>query len=327
MRSNITRYIIPLFFLLVLIFAACKKLDIGFLSDGLYVPDSPIQLDRGTTLQTTSAIRIDGSTAPISFKLLDVRLVGSGKTAEEFYTPNQVYMYTQSIDPATDTTIELINKKRSLKEIPPFQFTTAGQFIFNAGTASLPLNATYEYDVEVTNPSGTKIINNIGLIHVIESEPFALESIACAWFRDFATDNGSLENPDISITKIADTGTNAIIKITDENGMPFNPKAGEIIARGDRPTFESYAKFHPIVYTDSTMICNFEVAPFPLQSIPSYGHLMYYRIPYQFADINADALPTSEAAYTHSVNPRFAFNLKKVGTYLVEIKLNGVYHK
>ena len=327
MKKNIpVKDILLSMLLLIITVTSCNKIGVGFLSDGLYVPDSPIQLDRGATLQTSSAIQVDGSSSPISFKLLDVRRVGSDKTAPEFYTTQQIYVYTEAIDPASDTTIELVNKKRSLKELPPFQFTSAGQFIFNSGTASLPVDAMYEYDVQASNSAGSKVYKNIGLIHVIETDPFVLESGAASWFRDFGTQNGGLPTPTVTITKVADTGANAILKITDENGTIFNPKTGQIIARGDRPTFESYAKFHPIQYTDSTMTCNFEIAPFPLQQISGFGHLIYYRLPMQFVTIDPGILPATENGFTHSVNPRFAFTLKKVGTYLISIKLNGVVH-
>jgi len=117
---------------------------------------------------------------------------------------------------------------------------------------------------------------------------------------------------------VSDEGARVILKLVDKNGSPFNPKAGEIIKRGDRPVFENYARFHPIITTDTAMICDFELAPFPLtrynDGATDWNHLMYYRIPSQFVKVD------NMAANAFSVNPRFAFVVKLEGTYVVEIK-------
>lgn len=63
---------------------------------------------------------------------------------------------------------------------------------------------------------------------------------------------------------MSNEGARVILKIVDKAGRPFNPKAGEIVKRGDRPMFESHVKFNPVITTDTALICDFEVAPFPL---------------------------------------------------------------
>jgi hypothetical protein len=189
----------------------------------------------------------------------------------------------------------------------------------------------YEYDIEVSNESGARTFKNIGLMQVTETPPYEIRRNSNNWFKDFATNSGNIVNPVITITQLASTGNRAILKIVDEDGKPFNPKAGEIIKRADRPTFESYAKFHPIEYTDSTMICDFEVAPFPLFQIPGYGSYdIFYRIPSQYVAITNPtvAFPADPGGTaTYSVNPAIGFLLKKEGTYLVQVKLLRVKHK
>ena len=115
------------------------------------------------------------------------------------------------------------------------------------------------------------------------------------------------------------------MKIVDKNGVPFNPKAGEVIARGDRPIFENYAKFNPVIITDTAMICDFEVAPFPLAKYVTpatdWGHLMYYRIPSTYVAIDG------RTTGMYSANPRWDFQLKLEGTYIVEIKLTDCLHR
>ncbi|NSL87803.1 DUF5007 domain-containing protein [Chitinophaga solisilvae] len=305
----------------VLLAAGCKKIDEGFLSDGLYVPDSPIKIERGNPFQKTASILADGTTQPMTVKLLDIRRADNKKRADEFFREYNVYVYTAAIDPEKDTTIEQVNAKRVLKKMQPFVFLPSGQFVFNGATDSLPLGVAYEYDVEVSNVAGTRKFTNIGLMTTIDPPLFKKTSLGgCNWFQDFGTKNGSMGDLTFNITKVADTGTSVILKIADQFGKPFNPKKGEIIKRGDRPTFESYARFHPVVYTDTSMICNFEITPFPVREIPGYGgYLMYYRIPSNFVVLDNN-IPGMEPG-PNSVNPRFGFQIIKAGTYLVEIRL------
>ena len=129
------------------------------------------------------------------------------------------------------------------------------------------------------------------------------------------------------ITKISSEGTCTIVKIVDKNNVPFNPKAGEIITRGDRPNFTTYAKFNPVVFTDTAMVCNFEVSPFPLAGYvgaagTDWGYLQYYRIPSKFIAI--DGMPSGDG---FSANPVFEFQLKMEGTYEVVVKLTDAVHK
>ena len=115
--------------------------------------------------------------------------------------------------------------------------------------------------------------------------------------------------------------------MVDKNGKVFNPKAGEIIARGDRPIFENYAKFNPVIQTDTAMICDFEVAPFPLTKYVTpttdWGFLMYYRIPSTFIK-SIDGFPASPG---FSVNPRWSWQLKLEGTYVIQVKFPDVIKK
>ena len=306
--------------LLGLLVIGCKKIDEGFLSDSLYVPDSPIDVQRGNPFQKTSAILPDGSTRPMSVKLLDIRRADTKKHADEFYKEYPVYVYTAAVDPAVDTTIEQVNKKRALKTMPPFVFLPSGQFVFNGATDSLPLDVTYEYDVEVSNVTGSKVYKNIGTLTTIDP-PLITETTAnCNLFPDDGSATIPMGTPVMTITRIKESGASVILKLTDKNGNPFNPKKGEIIKRGDRPIFENYARFHPIEYTDTAMICNFEIAPFPLSRYSNNGtqwnYLMYYRIPSSF--LKVDNSLTSKIG---SVNPLFAFRLMKAGVYVVEIRM------
>lgn len=311
--------------LLGVLMGGCKKIDEGFLSDGLYVPDNPLTIQRGNPFQKTNAILADGTTQPMTITLLDVRRADNKKHADEFYKEYPVYVYTASVDPAVDTTIEQVNKKRTLKNLKPFVFLTSGQFIFNGATDSLPLGVTYEYDIQVSNVAGSKVYKNIATMTTVDP-PLITETTAnCNFFPDDGSATIPMGAPTMTITRVNESGASVILKITDKNGKPFNPNKGEIIKRGDRPIFENYARFHPIQYTDTAMICNFEIAPFPLSKYSNGGtnwnYLMYYRVPSSF--VKVDPALTSKIG---SANPLFAFRLMKAGVYVVEIRLPKVTH-
>jgi len=322
------KYSLVLIVLVSLIWISCKKIPVGFIGESMYYKDSPFSIEQGNVKQVTSALNLDGSTLPVTVTLLEVRKKGTSQKAEEFYVPHEVYVYNAPINPDIDTTIAMVNAKREKKMIPAFEFLPSGQFYFNAGTIFLPPRSQYEFDVQVSNESGTKTFKNIGEIHFTDPEMSKIYSIAGNWFSDNSTANGALSsNPEMTITKISNQGTNAILKIVDQNGVAFNPKKGEIIKRGDRPTFESYAKFHPVTYTDTSLVCNYEITPFPIKRISGYGDfLIYYRIPSTYATLTNP--PASQpAGTTFSINPRFGFQIKQEGTYLVTVKLKGVLHK
>ncbi|AOM78338.1 DUF5007 domain-containing protein [Pedobacter steynii] len=322
------RSVLMLIALISVAWFGCKKIPVGFIGESMYYKDSPFKIEQGNIKQVTSSLNLDGSTLPVNVKLLEVRVKGTNQRADDFYKEHEVYVYKQPIDPAVDTTIAMVNAKREKKMLPPFEFLPSGQFLFNAGTIFLPARAQYEFDIEVSNESGSRVYKNIGEIQLQDAELFRPYAIANSWFSDQTGLSGTVNStPEMIITKVSNQGTNAIVKIVDKNGVPFNPKKGEIIKRGDRPTFESYAKFNPVVIGDESMTCNYEITPFPMKRISGYGDfLMYYRIPSTYATL--DNFPAGQApGSTFSINPRFGFQIKQEGTYLITIKLNGVTHK
>lgn len=312
--------------LCLLAFAACKKIPEGFLSEGVYYSDSPIMLELGTANQKTASLTLDGSTVPATVTLLDIRHAGTDKRAEEFFREYPVIIYKEAIDPLIDTTIEQVNKKRELTKRKPFDFLPSGQFVFNGGTDSLPADQDYEFDVQVSNVAGVRTFKKIGRIHTLQVPRYEIISQANSWFQDFSEKSGDIALPNTTITLVSDTGNIAILKITDEDGVPFNPAKGQILVRGDRPSFESFSRFHPVKFTDTAMICNFEIAPFPIAPSKQYNnYLIYYRIPSKYVAI--DPSVGLDPALTYSVNPRFAFRLKRSGTYIIEVRLPKVKRK
>lgn len=320
------RYIISVACLLsvCLLVMNCKKIQEGFLSDTIRYTSPDLYCQRGLALVQSAKIYVDGSTPPITFEMLNLRDSSGGKLPGAFNTKYDVTVFKAglSFDVNTDTTIELLNAKREKINVYPMDFNkTSGQLTFNKASLNIPLGV-YNFDIKATNRTASKVYPSFGIIHVIDptmDDMFTLEdNVDNA--ADLSGNFTAMKTPVIKFTKVSADGARIILKISDKNGNAFNPKAGEIIKRGDRPTFENYTRFHPIQYTDTAMICDFEVAPFPLAKYVDAGgtnwnHLIYYRIPETHIAFD------NMAAGKYNANPRFAFDIKLEGTYIVEFRL------
>jgi hypothetical protein len=315
----------------ILVAIGCKKIEEGYLSDQIRYKDNVIFCKRGLILVQSDKIQADGSTPPYTFKMVNFREKATGAGApEEFDNEYDVLVFKDgmSFNIETDTTVALLDLKREIKKLKPMYFNeVSGQLTFNKASGNLPLGE-YTFDVEVTNVRGTKSFPSIAQINVLDpsgEDLFVIEDNSNNAFSDASGAVTAMKTVKITCTKQSSDGARVILKIVDKNGVPFNPKAGEIIKRGDRPVFENYAKFNPVIVTDTAMICDFEVAPFPLaryiDATTDWNHLMYYRIPSTFANIDGFA------AGQYSVNPRIAFVVKLEGTYIVEVRMTDVVHR
>lgn len=309
---------------LFLIGFACKKIQEGFLSETLRYTSPDLYAQRGLPLVQSAKIYADGSTPPIQFELLNLRDSSGKPLSDAFTTEYEVVRFKSgmSFNSETDTTVALLNQKRETVKVLPMDFnTSSGQLSFNKAALNIPLGI-YNFDIKATNSAGSRTYPNFGRIHVIEptqEDMFLLEDNVNNAF-DKAGASVAKRNPIVKFTKVSSEGARIILKLSDKNGSAFNPKKGEVIARGDRPTFLSYAKFNPVVFTDTALVCDFEVAPFPLSKyIDNTGYdwlkLIYYRIP------DTNVIFDGSAVGILSANPRFSFTVKMEGTYIVEFQM------
>jgi hypothetical protein len=307
--------------------SSCEKVPIGYISDQIRYVNDTFRVPRGTNYKSEpKAFELDGSNYPISVKLLEMRDLATGKPTNIFSEPHEVYIWNALFNVNTDTTVALLNKKRNKQNVPSLEVVEkSGQLILNEGSLAIP-TGKYTFDLQVTNGSGTKIFKNIGVIDLLD-QPFEDKGGGCAYFIDGTNTSGDIGLPAVTYKKISDEGYQVRLKVTDKNGTAFNPKLGELQKRGDRPLFETYAKFNPVEYTDTTMICNYELTPFPILEYPGYGYLMYYRIPSNKVVIDPGVVQNPKPGETYNVNPRWAFRLLVKGTYEVTVKMPKVTRK
>ncbi|WP_316815140.1 DUF5007 domain-containing protein [Pedobacter nyackensis] len=317
-------YIMMTLVLSVVIWAGCKKITVGFLSDSVFYVGSPFQVEKGKNGFLTSELKGDGSTVPLTIKLLQIKKKGTEQRADELYQNQNVYVYKTAFDPEVHTTLELLNSIRELKSKPIFEFLPSGQFLFTSGTNVIPTGSEYTFDIEVSNESGAKTFKNIGELDFVESQPYSINRNSATYLQDGGATFEPLPPVEITITRTSGQGTNVTVKYVDEDGVPFNPKAGELIVRGDRPTLDSYAKFNPVIKTDTEMSLNFEVIPFPYKQITGYGSFdIFYRIPSNYVKVtNPKAIYPPNTKF--NINPAIGFQIKQEGTYLVQVKIKGI---
>jgi hypothetical protein len=313
---------------------SCTKIENGFQSTNVRYKNSELIAKRGLILYQSDQINADGSTPPYSFKMLNLRNLDGTPPPKEFSTEYDITVFKpgQSFNSETDTTVALLNAKREVVKTLPMTFNEkSGQLSFNKGSANVPLGK-YTFDIEMNNVTRTHLFPSIATIEVQDPAPddlFVITDNVSNAFHDVTGAATAHKNPIITCTKIATTGARAILKMVDKNGRVFNPKAGEIIKRGDRPVFENYAKFNPVIVTDTALICDFEIAPFPLVKYiaagTDWGFLMYYRIPSQFVRVDGAQFAADKGNF--SVNPRWSWQLKLEGTYVIQVKFTDVTHK
>ncbi len=316
-------------FLYILAFIAfifgCSKVREGFLSDTIRYKDRVLYAKKGMTLTQSDRINADGSTPPLTFKMSNLRDIATGAPApQEFFTQYEVMVFKtgEVFNPDTDTTVELLNKKRELQKMTPMHFNEiSGQLSFNRASSNLPVGE-YTFDIQARNVWGTKQYESFADVHVVE--PTTEDVFELIYTASSASNSSevftTLKAPIVTAKRVSGDGARVILKYVDKNGRSFNPAQGQVIKRGDRPFFETYAKFNPVQYTDTAMICDFEVAPFPLQKYVTpatdWGYLIYYRIPMAF--VAPDGLAN------HNVNPVVSFRLKMEGTYVVTVQIPDV---
>src|SRR5687768_1666095 len=224
----------------IVIAIGCKKIEEGFLSDQVRYKDNVIYCKRGLILVQSDKIEADGSTPPYTFKMLNFRNKATGAPApEEFETEYEVLVFKDgmSFNIDTDTTVALLDQKREIKKLKPMYFNeTSGQLTFNKASGNLPLGE-YAFDLQVNNVKGTKLFSSIAQINVLDpsgEDLFVIEDNANNAFSDASGAVTGMKTVKITCTKQSSDGARVILKIVDKNGVPFNPKAGEIIKRGDR---------------------------------------------------------------------------------------------
>ncbi|RFM27865.1 DUF5007 domain-containing protein [Deminuibacter soli] len=319
----------------VLLCCGCTKYEKGFLSPYIQYPLKTYTVIKGRA-STTDGMVLDGSSLPVSVKILHVYDVHSGKLMDSiFFKKYTVQVWNGSYDAAKDTTLDMIKAKQSTLDLEPLHMNEqSGSIEANTGTLNLPAG-DYNFDIQVTNIGSTEILKrDVVSITLVDGVPFeeapGAGSVANQLF--LLTDENvvkTLAKPIVTIKRVADKPNQVTLQLVDKNGVPFNPLKGEIVTRINgglnpipptRPNLGDYTRtYQP---TDTSIVYPFSMLPIPLASASyGYNYYMYYRIPTKYA--HSDGYPDD----LYTVNPRFPVRIWLEGSYTITVKMPDVTHR
>lgn len=330
MKRRLFLYITPVIITLTVIYS-CKKTANGFLSPYIHYEQNPIKIPKGRAF-LSSGLNGDGTSQPFSVKVVHFYDKATGNVVDTMFARTfPVQIWTGLYDPKTDTTLQLINTKRKTVIIPGISINPAsGQLVANFGALKLPAGE-YQYDLQITNETGTRLYPRIGDFILKDTTTFdAVPALGTQYDKLFKVGNENISKlartPTLTITRVADTPNIVTVKYLDKNGVPFDPKKGEVQRRPNTgvnpvPPYLQTLQDYSLGYTatDDAMIFQFAFTPFPLNSLGN-GYNIYYRIPTQFVHI--DGQPDG----MWSLNPRFPIRIYVPGSYLVTMQFPDVTH-
>ncbi len=365
---KISKYLISIYCLSGLIFlnTNCTKIANGFISPTMQYSNKLFLVPQGQIASSNSLVS-DGSTIPLNVQWVHI-YDSTGKIADDIFQKTYpVGVWSTAYNPLTDTTYASIIAKRTMQDLPPIQLNaTSGVLTSNSATLNIPAG-NYSLDIQVTNTAGTQLIKNAITIDIESTPPLFTDqdpSIGAFSFGRLiantptsATNGGyfnGANNPYViqTITRFADTPNIIIVKMTDRNGVVFNPAAGEIQKRPNSgldpvpPFLQNLQDYAPDTYKalDTAMYLKYPVVPFPIASLGN-GFNMYYRIPTQF--IHLDSTSTwavgmpgvyyqgteddhylgkfQDGLYDFSI--RIPLRVEVPGSYEIDLKLLPVTHR
>lgn len=349
---------------------ACTKYGNGFLSPYLQYAVNEFTIIKGRTVSSYS-LNTDGSDIPLHVRWTHI-YDANGKIVDDLFSKKYpVAIWTAAYNPTTDKDYASIMAKRGIDSLPPIVVNERnGTIEANPGTIYLPAG-TYTMDLEVSNSAGVEELKNIMKINIVEGDLVGISPDPGAFSLSLlnagtaggagalgGSNNGVMfngnNNPFVvySVTRFADTPNIFIVKVTDKNGVPFNPKAGEIAKRPaaglnpNPPFLQNLEDYAPDTFkaTDTAMSLKYPLVPFPITSLGN-GFNMYYRLPARFVQIDSTSNWTTNTAgnfYQGTADPhylgvytndkfdyalRIPLRIYVPGSYELNIKLLDVTHR
>jgi len=318
--------IIYIVFTVVLIVAGCKKPQEGYISNVIVYSPNTINALKGR-VTTSAALLVDGSTNPLFVKLLGVRNFYTKKTADSVLLKKyEIATYKGEIT-QQDSTVEMVAAKIGKSMYNSFSVNPLGGRMEVTPATNFIDTGTYEFDIEVSNVAGVRRVNNAAVIKIVNpatTYDVTAQSVTTSPTTSETTTGQT--NFTTSVVRTSATENKVIFKFVDKNGVPFNPKAGQIVARADRPDFRTFAPFYAEEKTDTALVYRYppDLPTFPVYpevtvSGTIYRYTAYYRIRAAATDIGMN------------LNPVFGLRLWPLigqgsvsGTYVVTFRMNFV---
>ena len=340
---------------------ACTKYQDGFLSPYVQYAVNQFTVIRGR-VSTSYSLITDGSSIPMHVRWTHI-YDSTGKIADDLFLKKYpVEVWTSGYNPAVDKDYASITAKRTIDSLPALVVNeNSGVITSNSASLYIP-TGTYTMDMEVSNSAGKEELKNIIQIMVIDGDNVELNpdggqianGRALAGTAPVSYFYNGANNPFVmvNVQRFADTPNVFILKFTDRQGVPFNPKTGEIIKRPaaglnpNPPYLQNLQDYAPDTYTatDTAISIRYPLVPFPIVSLGN-GFNMYYNIKasavqtdstsawssntqgiyYQGTSDSRYLGTYSEGKYDYSI--RTPFRIQVPGSYQMTVKILNVTHR
>lgn len=245
----------------LLVIYACSKPEIGYLSDHIFYLVNPLRVEQGKTFYTSPIVG-NGSTNPLSVKLLKVKDEQGNDITESFTEPRMIYTFVDQIT-YEDNTLEKLGQKIKDSLVTAFQVNPiGGRLEFSAATSYLP-TGKFNIDVEASNSKGTAQLTD-----ACEIELIPLETTHDMAYKRLNNADGSIyytEDSQVYVEVTHESGTEGswcIYKFVDKNGEILSPAGGDIVRRSTTfPYFTDWNPYYPLQETDEALV----------HQMPDYG--------------------------------------------------------
>lgn len=311
----------------------CNKPAPGYLSKVLVYNPKTLVATKGR-VTTSAALIVDGSTSPINVTLSGTRNFYTRQGANDILLKKfEIPVYKGEIT-QFDTALAQITPKLGTASYPVFNVNNIGGRIEISPASTFVDTGTYEFDISVTNPAGSRDVPSVGVVRFVNAaNPFDVTSQSVT-SKPYNAETPSTTQSNFTLTVARTAGPNKVVlRFLDKNGVAFNPKT-QLIPVIDRPALRNLAPYYPEEKTDTALVYQYpeKVPTFPLfqytwvnsttGAATNSQYTFYYRIPYTANDLNIN------------IDPVIGFRLWPVpgeasvsGTFTVTMRLNFVARK
>ncbi len=265
----------------VLFITSCEKIQEGYISDTIIYTRNPFTVEAGKTVYSETP-NLAGSSRPVTFELLEVRNE-SGEIDTELTKLRDLYIWTAPYNSLTDTTIELIQKKRQLLADQPTMHLLpgSGQLMFTEATSKV-VPGKYKLTMKMSNTAGERTFKDIVSV-VLVNKPYHYENqnhniaaTGSGWtepggLNEYDTKGVGIKNAEAKVTHNPNGPNKIHLVVKDKNGNPWNWGNSEMVKRGDRPCLEYAMPWSKGVFGETDLTYEYPFAPFPFGKIATPG--------------------------------------------------------
>ncbi len=307
--------------LLLLTYGGCSPDEIGYLSDNLRYNVTNIQVNQGSVVYTDALIG-NGSTTPLNVELLDIRNKRTGEPAPEFFEEHEISTYLAEITPQ-DNTLEKLFAKIGKKNYPSLMVNSIGGRVGFSQATTFIDTGLYTIDLRVSNVAASKVYKEVLDIHVIGVKADSIYYRACT-SSNFGTEDDftAYNDYDVTVEHIPAGDNKVIFMWLDKDGKPFNPSKGDIIKRGDRPTFKNWSPYYDEIVTDTALVYPYPDVSgltYPIMSGTYVGSVLWTGDPICYYRVVGTANNLHR-----NLNPVSTIKFYLPGTYIVRFKFKTI---